>query len=117
MSKTEIKDVDKKKLSKEDLEIFEKFEKAAEDAKKLPNNVSKEDQLSLYGLFKQALEGKNTKTRPGMLEFKEKAKYDAWLEHGDMSKKDAQKKYVDLVAKLEKDYKTTASTSTASTSK
>ncbi|KAJ2838984.1 hypothetical protein FBU31_000794 [Coemansia sp. 'formosensis'] len=111
MSKTKIEDIDKKKLSKEDLEIFEKFEKAAEDVKGLPKPPSTDEKLSLYGLFKQALDGKNTTTRPGLLDFEGKAKYDAWFKHGDMTKQDAQKKYVDLVAELDKKYKPTATTS------
>ncbi|KAJ2881031.1 hypothetical protein H4R27_004348 [Coemansia aciculifera] len=106
-----IADVDKTKLTPEDLVIFEKFEKATVDAKKLPLNVSQDDQLALYGLFKQALVGKNTTARPGMLDFKGKAKYEAWLKNGDMTKQVAQQKYVDLVDTLDKKYaKPTATT-------
>ena len=34
--------------------LKEDFEKAAEEAKGLPEAVTNEDKLSLYGLFKQA---------------------------------------------------------------
>ncbi|KAJ2057809.1 hypothetical protein GGI17_005424 [Coemansia sp. S146] len=106
-----IADVDKTKLTPEDLVIFEKFEKATVDAKKLPPNVSQDDQLALYGLFKQALVGKNTTARPGMLDFKGKAKYEAWLKNGDMAKQVAQQNYVNLVDTLDKKYaKPTATT-------
>ena len=35
----------------------ELFDKAAEDAKALPDKTSNDDKLSLYGLFKQATVG------------------------------------------------------------
>ena len=35
----------------------ELFDKAAEDAKALPDKTSNDDKLSLYGLFKQATSG------------------------------------------------------------
>jgi diazepam-binding inhibitor (GABA receptor modulating acyl-CoA-binding protein) len=37
--------------------LQEDFDKAAEDAKTLPDNTSNDDKLALYGLFKQATVG------------------------------------------------------------
>ena len=36
------------------------------------------DKLALYGLFKQGTVGDNTTAKPGMLDFKGKAKWEAW---------------------------------------
>ena len=54
------------------------FIKAANDVKALTSKPSDADLLTLYGLFKQSIVGDNTTARPGMLDFKGKAKWDAW---------------------------------------
>lgn len=56
--------------------------------------------LDLYGLFKQANVGDVNTARPGMLDFKGKAKWDAWKSREGMSKEDAMTAYVALVASL-----------------
>lgn len=56
--------------------------------------------LSLYALYKQAIEGDNQGKRPGMLDVKGRAKFDAWAERKGMTKDAAMKAYVDLVDKL-----------------
>jgi acyl-CoA-binding protein len=60
--------------------------------------------LDLYGLYKQATEGDDSGSRPGMFDLKGRAKFDAWAPRKGLSKDDAMKKYialaVDLGAKL-----------------
>ena len=46
--------------------------------KKLTSTPSPDELLELYALFKQGTKGDVTGSRPGMLDFKGRAKYDAW---------------------------------------
>ncbi|XP_022915960.1 acyl-CoA-binding protein homolog 1-like [Onthophagus taurus] len=71
------------------------FDEAAENVKKLKTMPGNEDLLELYALFKQGTVGDNTTDRPGMLDFKGKAKWDAWTTKKGMSKEDAQQKYIE----------------------
>ena len=55
--------------------------------------------LDLYALYKQAIVGNTTGDRPGMLDVKGRAKYDAWAKKKGMSKDAAMQAYIDLVGK------------------
>ena len=146
--------------------LKEDFDKAAEEAKALPASTSQEDQLILYGLFKQvgaraavrliargnvsarvrvcactrtracyrawarrgprahasslhppplhpslspsvartrpqANIGDNTAPKPGMLDFKGKAKWEAYSKNKGMSKDEAMENYIAKVAELQ----------------
>ena len=76
------------------------FATAAEEATKLATAPGQSDMLDLYALFKQGIFGDNNTTRPGMMDFKGKAKWDAWDSKKGMSKEDAQQKYIELVERL-----------------
>ncbi|RXM37205.1 Acyl-CoA-binding protein [Acipenser ruthenus] len=54
------------------------FDKAAEEVKNLKSQPSDQEMLEIYSLFKQATVGDVNTARPGMLDFKGKAKWDAW---------------------------------------
>lgn len=69
-----------------------------------PIQTTQEEMLDLYGLFKQANVGDVNTARPGMLDFKGKAKWDAWKSREGMSKEDAMTAYVALVASLKEKY-------------
>lgn len=56
--------------------------------------------LRLYGLFKQATAGDVSGSRPGMMDFKGRAKYDAWAGRKGMSRDDAMRAYIDEAGKL-----------------
>lgn len=56
--------------------------------------------LQLYALYKQGTVGDVTGKRPGALDFKGRAKYDAWAARQGMSKADAMEAYVALVDEL-----------------
>jgi len=74
---------------------------AAQDAvKKLETRPSNEQLLQLYALYKQATVGDVEGERPGALDFKGRAKYDAWATRKGLKKNDAMKQYVALVEKL-----------------
>lgn len=55
--------------------------------------------LDLYALYKQASTGDATGSRPGMLDIKGRAKFDAWAKHKGMTKDAAMEKYIALVGK------------------
>jgi acyl-CoA-binding protein len=55
--------------------------------------------LDLYALYKQATVGNATGDRPGMLDIKGRAKYDAWAKKKGMTKDAAMQAYIDLVGK------------------
>ncbi|KAG8432187.1 hypothetical protein GDO86_016721 [Hymenochirus boettgeri] len=80
------------------------FEKAAEEVKKLKSTPSDQEMLETYSLYKQATVGDVNTDRPGMLDFKGKAKWDAWEKKKGMSKEDAMSSYVKLVEELKEKY-------------
>ena len=80
--------------------LVEDFNASATEAKTLPASTSNEDQLILYGLFKQANVGDNETNKPGMIDFKGKAKWEAWNKNKGMSKDDAMENYIAKVEQL-----------------
>lgn len=75
------------------------FDEAVAKSKSLPTQPT-DVQLQLYGLYKQASDGDVTGSRPGMLDVKARAKWDAWSKHKGMEEDYAADKYVELVEKL-----------------
>ncbi|MCQ2816429.1 MAG: acyl-CoA-binding protein [archaeon] len=73
------------------------FEKAAADIKKHGKNLSNDQLLKLYSLYKQGTIGDINTERPGMLDFKGKAKWDAWNGVKGMPQNEAKKQYVEYV--------------------
>jgi acyl-CoA-binding protein len=55
--------------------------------------------LELYALYKQATSGDVSGSRPGMLDLRGRAKYDAWAKHKGTSKDAAMEQYIALVGK------------------
>jgi acyl-CoA-binding protein len=55
--------------------------------------------LELYALYKQATTGDVNGSRPGMLDLRGRAKYDAWAKHKGASKDAAMESYIALVGK------------------
>jgi diazepam-binding inhibitor (GABA receptor modulator, acyl-CoA-binding protein) len=55
--------------------------------------------LELYALYKQATTGDASGSRPGMLDIKGRAKFDAWAKHKGKSKDAAMEAYITLVGK------------------
>uniref|UniRef100_A0A1L8DZ73 Putative acyl-coa-binding domain-containing protein 7 n=1 Tax=Nyssomyia neivai TaxID=330878 RepID=A0A1L8DZ73_9DIPT len=80
--------------------LKEDFDQAAEDVKKLKASPSNDDLLELYALFKQASVGDCNTSKPGMLDFKGKAKWEAWNGKKGLGTDDAMKQYIEFVAKL-----------------
>ncbi|XP_015118918.1 putative acyl-CoA-binding protein [Diachasma alloeum] len=82
------------------MSLDESFNKAAEDVKDLVSAPGDADLLELYALFKQATVGDCNTTRPGMLDFKGKAKWDSWNGKKGMSQDEAKTQYIAKVASL-----------------
>jgi diazepam-binding inhibitor (GABA receptor modulator, acyl-CoA-binding protein) len=61
--------------------------------------LSNDVMLELYALYKQATSGDATGSRPGMLDVKGRAKFDAWTKHKGTSKDAAMEQYIALVGK------------------
>lgn len=76
------------------------FDKAAEEAKSLPSSLSNDNKLILYGLFKQANVGDCNTSKPGILDPKGKAKWEAWNKLAGKSQEDAKSEYVEKVSQL-----------------
>ncbi len=85
--------------------LNEDFEKAAAKAQTFTRRPSNMELLQLYALYKQATEGDVSGERPGGFDFKGIAKYDAWEELKGKSQDAAKQEYIDLVNRLEQQYK------------
>lgn len=55
--------------------------------------------LELYAFYKQATTGDVSGSRPGMMDRKGRAKYDAWAKRKGMTKDAAMEAYIALVGK------------------
>ncbi|XP_008051551.1 enoyl-CoA delta isomerase 2, mitochondrial isoform X2 [Carlito syrichta] len=76
------------------------FENAMNQVKLLKKDPGNEVKLKLYALFKQATEGPCNMPKPGVFDFVNKAKWDAWNALGSLPKETARHNYVDLVSSL-----------------
>jgi diazepam-binding inhibitor (GABA receptor modulator, acyl-CoA-binding protein) len=72
--------------------------------KQLSKTPDASELLELYALYKQGTVGDVTGERPGMLDFKGRAKYDAWAGKRGGTKEAAMQSYVALVEKLATKY-------------
>jgi diazepam-binding inhibitor (GABA receptor modulating acyl-CoA-binding protein) len=72
--------------------------------KTLRSTPAPDELLELYALYKQATAGDAHGDRPGMLDFKGRAKYDAWAARRGTSKSDAMTAYTAVVARLSEKY-------------
>lgn len=83
-----------------DATIKGEFEAALDRVKNLPDQPPP-TLLKLYSLYKQAIQEDVTGKRPGRLDFRGRAKYDAWASKKGLSREEAMKAYTTLVEKLE----------------
>lgn len=79
--------------------LDEDFKKAQKDIRSL-DSLGTDQLLQLYALYKQGTEGDVSGKRPGMLDVKGRAKFDAWSKLEGTSQDEAKKKYVALVKDL-----------------
>jgi acyl-CoA-binding protein len=84
--------------------LSDDFAAAQVRVKQLSKTPDASELLELYALFKQGTVGDVSGDRPGMLDFKGRAKFDAWAGKKGGSKDAAQQSYVALVEKLAAKY-------------
>ncbi|XP_057321550.1 acyl-CoA-binding domain-containing protein 4 [Microplitis mediator] len=82
----------------------EKFDAAVNVIRNLPKNgayqPSHELQLRFYAYYKQATKGACQQPKPAFWEVVKKAKWDAWMKLGNMSRQEAMNNYVDELKKI-----------------
>lgn len=81
-------------------DLKSQFEQAADDVNGLSQRPGDDDLLELYGLYKQATAGDVTGAKPGMFDFKGRAKYEAWEELAGTDAEAAMQRYVDKAKSL-----------------
>jgi diazepam-binding inhibitor (GABA receptor modulating acyl-CoA-binding protein) len=84
------------------VKLEDRFNAAAEDVFEVSTRPDDDTMLKLYAYYKQATVGDVRGARPGFLDFRGRAKHDAWAECKGMSETAAMKAYVALVGKLRK---------------
>lgn len=80
--------------------LADDFASAQQRVKTLKTQPSNDTLLELYSLYKQASVGDVEGKRPGLLDLKGRAKFDAWAARKGTSKDAAMEKYVALVNRL-----------------
>lgn len=78
----------------------EQFEQAKTRMSALKNDPGNDVKLKIYALFKQATQGPCNTPKPGMLDFVNKVKWDAWKSLGSISQEEARQQYCDLIGSL-----------------
>uniref|UniRef100_UPI003AAA6FCA enoyl-CoA delta isomerase 2 n=1 Tax=Centroberyx gerrardi TaxID=166262 RepID=UPI003AAA6FCA len=78
----------------------EQFNQAKDRLGSLKNDPGNQVKLQIYALFKQATQGPCNTPKPGMLDFVNKAKWDAWNSLGSITQDDARQQYCDLIGSL-----------------
>ncbi|XP_069033710.1 enoyl-CoA delta isomerase 2 isoform X1 [Embiotoca jacksoni] len=78
----------------------EEFEQAKSRMSTLKNDPGNEVKLKIYALFKQSTQGPCNIPKPGMLDFVNKVKWDAWKSLGPISQEEARQQYCDLIGSL-----------------
>lgn len=82
------------------MSLQEQFAQAQAESKNLPERPDNMTLLKIYALYKQGSSGDVSGERPGMTDFVNRAKYDAWAALKGTSQEDAMQQYIDLIEEL-----------------
>ena len=82
------------------MSLEEKFADAQIRVKTLTKRPDNMELLELYALFKQGSVGDVIGKRPGMMDFKGRAKHDSWAAKKGIGKEGAMEQYVALVERM-----------------
>ena len=82
------------------MSLQEQFAQAQAESKNLPERPDNMTLLKIYARFKQGSVGDVSGERPGMTDFVNRAKYDAWAALKGTAQEDAQQQYIDLIEEL-----------------
>jgi diazepam-binding inhibitor (GABA receptor modulator, acyl-CoA-binding protein) len=85
------------------MSLEEEFLSAQQRVKKLPRRPTDPQLLELYSFYKQATVGDVTGNRPGALDFKGRAKWEAWKQRQGLPREEAMERYVGVVERLERE--------------
>jgi acyl-CoA-binding protein len=81
-------------------DLQSRFEAATVAVQQLPKRPDNNTLLKLYALYKQATLGDVRGARPGLGDFTDRMKYDAWARVKGMTQDAAMQGYVELVEQL-----------------
>jgi diazepam-binding inhibitor (GABA receptor modulator, acyl-CoA-binding protein) len=84
--------------------LADDFSLAQARVKQLSRTPASDELLELYALYKQSTVGEASGERPGMLDFKGRAKFDAWTARKGLNQEGAMTAYIELVSKLAAKY-------------
>ncbi|KAI1885481.1 hypothetical protein AGOR_G00204140 [Albula goreensis] len=87
-------------LSTEKMTLQEEFEQIAVEVKNVKTRPTDQELLDLYGLYKQAIVGDINTDKPGLMDMKGKAKWDAWKSREGKSKDAAMSDYIALAKEI-----------------
>ena len=82
------------------MSLQDQFTQAQADSKNLPERPDNMTLLKIYALYKQGANGDASGERPGMTDFVNRAKFDAWAALQGTSQDDAMQQYIDLIEEL-----------------
>ena len=82
------------------MSLQEQFTQAQAESKNLPERPDNMTLLKIYALYKQGSSGDAQGERPGMTDFVNRAKFDAWAALKGTSQDEAMQQYIDLVEEL-----------------
>ena len=78
------------------MSLKDEFEAAVKEVNGATRQPSQDVMLKLYALYKQATQGDASGKRPGMLDVRGRAKYDAWAKRKGTSSDNAMTEYIAL---------------------
>ena len=84
-------------------DLKSEFDQAAKDVKALAQKPGNDTLLKLYALYKQGQCGDVEGKRPGMMDLKGRAKYDAWAGLKGTASEVAMQDYIALVKSLQEE--------------
>jgi diazepam-binding inhibitor (GABA receptor modulating acyl-CoA-binding protein) len=82
------------------MSLQEQFAQAQAESRNLPERPDNMTLLKIYALYKQGSSGDATGERPGMTDFVNRAKFDAWAALKGTSQDEAMQQYIDLIEEL-----------------
>lgn len=82
------------------MSLQEQFTQAQADSKNLPERPDNMTLLKIYALYKQGSSGDVQGERPGMTDFVNRAKFDAWDALKGTPQDQAMQQYIDLIEDL-----------------
>jgi acyl-CoA-binding protein len=84
----------------DNMSLQQQFDQAVAESKNLPERPDNMTLLKIYALYKQGSSGDAAGERPGITDFVNRAKYDAWAALQGTAQDDARRQYIGLIDEL-----------------